>query len=609
MNNRVVWVLGVLAAGLILLTAQLFRLTVAQSAQWMARGTEQRLQELSIYAPRGAIYDAKGRALATSEPAFAAVLISQDLAAIRKVMPKLSQVLAGSDEARAEEITNRVIRRVADNAKNFRLFEPVVIERNLSPAVVTALTERKAEFPGILVLRESSRLYPNGALGGILVGFVGSITDEELAEQQYEGYRTDEMVGKAGLELYYEQQLRGEHGKRTVQINWLGHRVGEFEDSPPVPGNNLYLTLDLELQRVAETALVKQMDWIRKQNKPRHNPIRGAVVVQDVRTGAILAMATYPGYDPNIMIRALSDAEWNALQNRSDFSQINWALKGIAPGSTYKMATGFAGLESKTVGPYETIPCPPEYWNYDKPDNWKPYDDGDQEITKALATSCNPYFYEVGHRAGIESLNKYYDLLGFGRQTGIDLPGESAGNNPTEQSYGDRWWPGNVLRVAIGQGDVLVTPLQLANYTATVATGGIRYRPYLVSEVRSPAGATIMRQEPTPFEPVPAEKSTWQLLQQGMRRAAATPEGTAYASFLNFPVSVAAKTGSAQTGREWDDATSVAYAPYENPEIAVSVWIEGGSTGSWSTPIIRRVMASYFGIADKIPTEVPTYQD
>ncbi|MDF2630044.1 MAG: penicillin-binding protein, partial [Symbiobacteriaceae bacterium] len=249
------------------------------------------------------------------------------------------------------------------------------------------------------------------------------------------------------------------------------------------------------------------------------------------------------------------------------------------------------------------------YWRYEHPKNWKPYDQGPTNLGRALATSCNPYFWEVAYQTGIEKMHHFYDLLGFGRKTGIDLPGEDPGNNPSEASYGDRWAPGHVLNVAIGQGDVLVTPLQLANYTGAIAMNGIRYQPYLVEEIRSAAGEPVMKREPAAYPEIPAKEDTWEALQVGMRQAVTETEGTAWLPMRDFPIPTAGKTGSAQTGGPYSDATTVIYAPYDKPEVAISVVIKGGATGSWATPIARRLLAAYFGINDVMPKDVPTYRD
>jgi len=609
-TNRIVVLTAVVAASLLLMAFQLYRLTVPQSAMWQEQGRTQRIRELPSYGTRGAIYDAKGRSLATSEPAYAAVLIGQNPTAIEKMMPTLALVLADGNYEKADEIRTRVMRKVWANKEEMRQFEPLPIERNLSATAVAGFMERRQEFPDVILVAESARHYPNDGLAGSLLGYVGAIADDEIELPQFKGYNADEIIGKAGLELAYERDLRGQPGQSRMVIDPYGKRVGGFEQIPPVPGSDLHLTLDLDLQRVAEEALTKQIAWIKQQNDPEANPTVGAVVVQDVRTGAVLAMVSVPTYNPNLLVKGMTDSQWQEMQNQPGFSMYNWAITGLSPGSTYKMATGYAGLEGGVIDRYRLINCSAQYWRYNKPSNWKPYDQGPTDIGRALATSCNPYFWEVAYQLGIDKLHYYYDLLGFGKQTGIDLPGESPGKNPTPGTYSVEWTDGHILNVAIGQGDVLVTPLQLANYTGAIAMGGIRYEPYLVAEVRNPVGQVTMRRQPKVFPAIPAKDGTWAALQAGMRQAVTSGEGTAFAPMIGFPIETAGKTGSAQTGDiHSSDATTVIYAPYKNPQVAVSVVIRGGSKGSWATPVARRVLAQYFGINDVMGPEVPTYRD
>lgn len=605
---KVAWLLGWVAVGLLLLGFQLYRLTLVETQDWRVQAEHNMVRQLQSNGARGAIYDTKGRPLATSEPAHAAVLIRQDPEHVESMLPKLALLLADGDQQRAAQLQERIRQRVRQNVHEGRQFEPITIERKLSPRVVAEFMDRRWEFPGVIVVTEAARHYPNRAVAGAVLGYVGLITGDEVREPLFEQYHVDEVVGKAGLELYYERHLRGAPGETEVLVDPLGRPVSQYAPPPPEPGNNLHLTLDLDLQRVAEEALANQIAWINRQpSEEKAAPERGSVVVLDVRTGAVLAMATIPTYDPEMLSAELTRKQWEELTAKEGF-MLNWAIQGFAPGSTYKMATGLAGLEAGVIGPYEKVECLPVYWRYNNPRNWVTYNQGPSDIARALALSCNPYFFEVGYRAGVDRIAEFVAQFGFGRRTGIDLPGEQPGINPTEASYGDRWQPGQVLSVSIGQGDVLATPLQLATYTAAIAMDGIWHRPYLVSEVRSPSGALVWAHEPAVGAVVQASAQNWRRLQEGMREAVTQPYGTAHTSFLNFPIKVAAKTGSAQTGRgEESHGLTVAYAPYEKPEIAVAVIIEEGSRGSWAGPVIRRVMAQYFRIDDVLVRGVPTY--
>jgi len=590
--------MGTIAVALVLTLVQLYRLTIPQSDSWRTRAQDQILREMDTNGPRGSIFDQKGRALATSEPAFAAVLIKQNPEYVEQILPKLSQLLADGDVQKARVIAEEVRRKVREHKKDFRQFEPILIARKLSRSVVSTFIERRSEFGGVILVTESARNYPNGKLAGSLLGYVGAISAEQLTDPGFANYHGDQVVGKDGLELFYEHELQGKSGKRSVIVNLYGQPVSDPEETPATSGDNLYLTLDLDLQRVAEDALVKQMDWIRKQNDPEANPIRGILVVQDVRTGAILAMASVPTFDPNLFPAGISDDQWAALINNPALPMQNWALAGYAPGSTYKMGVGLAALELGAIGPYDTVNCAAQYWNYHKPKNWTLYDQGPADIARALEISCDPFFYEMGYRMTIDPMAAFLAQFGFGRETGIDLPNEQPGNLPTQASYGKSWTPGQVLSVSIGQGNDLVTPLQLVNYTATIANNGARFRPYLVSEVRAATGELVKRYQPEQVGRVNATPANLRRIQQGMRQAVTSVEGTAHSPFIGFPVAVAGKTGSAETGHPWSNAFTVAYGPYDNPEIAVSVVVEGGAHGSWVTPAARAVMAQYFGIKE-----------
>jgi penicillin-binding protein 2 len=607
--TRVVWFMSIFLAGFAVLSVQLYRLTVSQAAVWRIQAEQNMVRELPLQGPRGTIYDRKGRPLATSEPAFSAVLIKQDEQTVQAILPELAQILSGGDQQKADQLIASVLKRVKEHQTEGRQYEPLTISRKLDQHTVATLVERKHEFPGVVLVTEPTRHYPSKSLSAPVLGYVGQI-GEEIKEPAFSDYQPNEVVGKAGLEHFYERLLRGKPGRSSIVVDPYGKPIKTYEERDPVPGNNLYLTLDAELQRVAEEALAKQMEWIKAQNHPQAKPVRGALVVQEVSTGAILAMVTVPTYDPNQLVSGLTAEEAEALFNaNAPGFMYNWSLQGFPPGSTYKMATGLAGLELGAVGPYERIDCPATYWRYGNPRNWTGYAQGPADIARALAISCNPYFFELGYRMGIGPMSTFMGQLGFGKPTGIDLPNEGSGVNPTKESYGDRWQEGNVISVAIGQGDVLTTPLQLASYTAAVANAGVRYRPYLVSEVRSSAGQLVLKRDPEQLNKVQAKADSWQRIQAGMRQTVTSGEGTGFGAFINFPVQVAAKTGSAETGRGYANGLSVAYAPYEHPEIAVSVVIEGGSSGSWTSPVIRRVMAQYFGVRSPIPKEVPTYKD
>ncbi|MFZ5817603.1 MAG: penicillin-binding protein 2 [Bacillota bacterium] len=603
LQNRVLILLGTMTAALLLLGLQLYRLTIAESAVWVSRASEQTQVELNTHGPRGAIYDRSGRLLATSEPVFAAMLTNQDPEHVDRILPKLALLLTEGDAARASELVAHIRRRVQQNVELWLQWEDLLIKSNLSQSVVAEFMERRSEFPGVSIVTLSERRYPNGPLASPVLGYVGPISPEELSMEAFSGYLPNAVIGKDGLELSYEKLLQGRIGTRSKLIDPLGRPLQTTEETQPEPGHNLMLTLDLELQRVAEQALLKQMAWIKAQNDPEANPIRGALVALEIKTGAVLAMVSVPTFDPNIFVGEVSQTEYNKVIENPGKPLNNWAIRGFAPGSTYKMGVGIAGVSLGAVGLDETIHCSTTYFRDPTRKNWYPYDQGHLALDMALAQSCNPYFYETGYRLGIERLAAFLEQFGFGRQTGIDLPYEDPGVNPTQESYGDRWQPGHIFSVAIGQGDVKVSPLQLADYTATIANSGLRYRPYLVSEIRTSKGELVERRGPEQVAVVEAPPEVWKRAQLGMYKGAAHPLGTAYRAFEGFPMPVAAKTGSAETGLGYANALTVAYAPYDDPQVAVAVIVEGGAHGSWVAPAARAVFAHHFGIQDTTKAE------
>lgn len=565
------------------------------------------LKEMKTRGPRGSIFDSKGIPLAISEPSYSAVLLEKDKKTVEAFLPTLADVLTGHDPVAAAELVDDVLARMKD--QGLFSYEPLTIKRKLDQKIVSEFADRKGEFPGVVLMIDGSRNYPEGSLAGAVLGYIGRIDEKDLQTGRYTSYSGNELIGKDGLENFYEKELRGQEGKVSVVTDPFGKPISGYNFTQPLSGNNLHLTLDSKLQRVTEQVLAKQMEWIRAQNDPEGNPTRGAVVVQDVRTGAIKAMVSYPTFDPNWWAAGLTHEQADKLFNDPLGPLINWTISSFAPGSTYKMGVGLAAIELGVLGPYQQIHCDSTYFRDRTRRNWTFYDQGMADVARSLAISCDPYFYEAGYLLGIDRLHDFLDQFGFGKVTGIDLPEEAHGKNPSQASYGDRWYEGNVYSVGIGQGDVLTTPLQLADFTATIANRGTRLKPYLVQRVTSPTGEVLRETEPTEHPPVKAKPENWDRIQLGMRLTVTAPDGTANRAFEGFPIKVAAKTGSAETSTKYSNALTVAYAPYDNPEIAISVFVEGGSHGSWVAPIARVVMAEYFGIQDNIPPGVPIFRE
>lgn len=590
----------------LILVLQLGNLQFRQEAYWLRQADGNRLRENAILAPRGAILDRRGRVLAGNRPAYRVEIEPREVRDWDETVQGLARVLTADRPEQYGEVVEAIYRRVRDQGG--RLYEPIVVRRGLSPELTSRIEERRSDLPGVNVRSEPQREYALGPAVAHVLGFVGAIRPQDKEDPAFAGYRSDELIGLTGLERQYERYLKGIDGAAIVEVDHRGRPLREVGQRAPVAGNSLRLTIDADLQESAVEALRRQLDWIGRQTEARgwervlgHPPATsGSVVALEVHTGAVLAMASWPAYDPNLFASGLVDPDYlRQLEGDPGQPYTNWALTPGAPGSTFKMLTGIAALERNQVQPGEVINCTGVYPDLHRPRDWAPGGHGPVDLKKAVAKSCDIYFYEAGRRVGISGIAEYAALFGFGRPTGIDLPGEENGVNPTpaykEKAFGEPWWEGETLSVAIGQGYLTATPLQLAHYVATIANGGTRYRPYLLQEVRDPEGTVIARTEPEVLGRVPVSERSLQLVREGMREVARG--GTAAGVFSRFSLPVGAKTGTAETGvRRPDNALFVAFAPYEEPQIAVAVSINGGVHGSWAAQVANDVIAAYFNL-------------
>lgn len=606
-----------------LLLGQLGNLQMVEQKRWSELSDGNRLRLVSVTAPRGMIYDRQGRVLASNRPAYTVSLVYLGVRNLEATVELLARILTihspGDYPGKVREIYGKIKRQEG------RLFEPVRIESNISPEVYSMIEERRADLPGVMVEVQPVREYPGGSSTAHLLGYVGLIRDEDLTQEEFKDYRGDDIIGLTGIERTYEEVLRGKHGGKQVEVDHQGRPLRDLGVIDPQAGNSLVLTVDLELQKAAEAALDSRIKWISSQPEARRwipmlpkgrrqAAVSGSVVVIDVKTGGVLAMVSYPSLDPNILVSGSTTERTKyleILEKTPGRPFINWALTGrYAPGSTYKMVTGIAALEEKAVGPYETIFCSGEYPDLHKPKCWTyPAGHGNRNIVSGLAVSCDIYFYEAGRRLGVDKIAKYASFFGFGQPTGIDLLDEPAGLNPTgafkEKRFGQRWYEGETLSVAIGQGYVEVTPVQLANYIATLANRGWRMRPRLLKEVRTNTGEVTRVVGAEAIEKIPVSDQSLEWISLGMRQVVLG--GTVSGAFEPFPVPVGGKTGTAEYLKGLpDNGLFVAYAPFEKPEIAVAVVIEGGLHGTWAAQVANDVIAAYFGVKPKsVPKAAP----
>ncbi len=481
---------------------------------------------------------------------------------------------------------------------------PVTIATDVSMETVSVLKENSAYYTNINVITSPFRQYPHGSLGAHILGRVGVIYQEEYELLKDQDYGMNDIIGKDGLEKFLEPYIKGTDGKINKSRN-INSDTYAPDEIAAIPGNDAILTIDYELQKVAEEALKKTIDDIKARgmqsdDKAGADAGGGAVVAIDVQSGEILAMASYPDFD-----LATFGEDYDKLIQDSGKPIFNRAISGTyPPGSVFKIVTAIAGLEEGVISTRDTIVDEGKYEHYGQTFNcwiWTQSGKthGAQDVANAIGNSCNYYFYEVGKRLGEKKIYEYANLMGLGKKTGIEIEGETAGILANEKYKQDIfqqvWYPGDTLQMAIGQSFNVFTPLQIANLTATVANGGICYKPHLTKAVRSSKDSSVIKKfEPEITGRIDMSKETYEAVTYGMYLG--SREGTSSSVFADFPVNVCSKTGSAQVNKGSANGVFASYAPYENPQIAVAVVIENAGSGSALAPIAREIYEQYFDI-------------
>lgn len=496
----------------------------------------------------------------------------------------------------------------------------VVLAKDVSKMTVAEIEERHQDFPGVSTDIIPIRNYVNGKDVAHVLGYVGAINDKELTRRKDDGYRMNDMIGKLGVELAAEGYLRGIDGKKRIEVDTEGRFTEELNQDPATPGDEVILTLDMRLQKVAMESLEKNLEVIRNKKDGKKNfgdASAGSVVAMDVHTGEVLAMANYPSYDPSIFLAGADNKEaqkaiTELLTDNVNKPMRNRAIQDIyAPGSTFKMLTAIAGLQEGIITPKsvirdngtETIGG----WKFTCLEYKLGYPlHGDLTLERALATSCNIYFHKLGYYTTIDKLAKWGTLFGLGQKTGIDVDSgmEEAGWISSKETKkilhkeDQNWYPANTAMAAIGQFDNLFTPLQLCNYVSTIANGGKKFKPYLIKRIVKYDGSVVKEADPE-YEQLPVKKENLEAVKKGMVAVAASVEGTAAQAFKGFPYTVAGKTGTAETGAEAKSSSNalfVCFAPADNPKIAVAVVVEKGAWGSNTAPIARDILEEYFKV-------------
>ena len=477
--------------------------------------------------------------------------------------------------------------------KGFSNFNPYTLLDDVDGEIVAIVKENSADFKGVEITESSVRAYPNGSMLAHVLGNVGIIYQEEYEKLKTKNYSMDALIGKQGIELVYESYLKGEDGIRGFEQTIEGSE-NIVTSTPAQKGDTVMLTIDRDLQEVADKALADTINSI-SASVPDCNA--GSVVCVDVNNGEILSMASYPSYNPweyNKKYDSLIKNPANPVWNRA----IGGAYE---PGSTFKMLTAIASLEEGIVTPSELIYDEGKYKFYKdyQPTcmKWKTGETHEYvDVVKGLQESCNYYFFDVGRRLGIEKLVEYAKKFGFGEIAGIEIAGEVKGqiaSPENKEARGEKWNPGDTLQSAIGQSDNLITPLQLAAYTATIANGGTRYKPHILKTIKdSETGSVIKNATAEISAEIDIDETNLKAVKLGMKKVA--EEGTASNVFEDFFIEVAGKTGTAEVSKGSNNGIFVAFAPYDNPQIAIAIVIEHGTGGYLAAPIAKAMFTQYF---------------
>lgn len=539
-----------------------------------------RIRIIPAMAPRGTFFDRNGELLVQNRPGFTVSLLPLTAPISDDVIYRLADLI----KVPVEEINEKIA--------NHSGFDPIRIKTDVTPDIVTIIEEQKSSYPGVVIEVQPIRDYMNKEEAAHTYGYVSEINDTELEEKKKDGYKSGDIIGKFGLEKIYDKELRGENGGQQVEVDVSGKPVQIIGRKPPIPGCDLYLTIDKKLQTAAEKAVDEQLKLIHAN--------AAAVVALNPQTGEVLALVSRPAFNPNLFARGISSKDWNALNNNPYHPMDNKAITGeYPPGSTFKIVTGTAALSEGVVSPDELIMDNGHHWIIPK-GNAEGEALGLINFKQAMAHSDNVYFYEMGNRLGIDRLEKYARMFGLGKITGIDLPYEADGlvanRRYKEKNFEDGdWYLSETFDAAIGQGFNLVTPLQAAMIMGEIAADGKRYRPHLVNKIVAPDGTTVKEFKPELLSTLDVRPDVIRLIQEGLHDV--TKYGTAASSFQGFNVDIAGKTGTAENSHGRDHGWFVAYAPFYNPNIVVAVIVEQGGFGSQSAvPIGRKVLEAAFGI-------------
>ncbi|MCC5949947.1 MAG: penicillin-binding protein 2 [Nitriliruptoraceae bacterium] len=643
--------LAVVVIGIfIALFARLWFLQVLAGDRFVELADSNRLRTVVTEAPRGSILGSQGEELVVNRPALA-ISADRQLLLDNDGLPRdeEAELVIARLGSLLELDSDEVIERLRSQRRS--PLSPVPLEFDVAPEIVFSVREHQELFPGVVAETLPVREYPFGELAAHMMGYLTEIGEAELLDPAFTDYRGGDLIGRGGLEQSYEQVLRGVAGQRRLVVNARGDVLDVQSEREPIQGNDLVTTLDVELQEATERLLVEGIEASRSIQRDDGEflpSVAGSAVVLDARTGAVLAMASYPSYDPRRFVGGVSSEYWDFVNDRENFQPlVNRAVSGLyPPGSVFKTATGAAWIEAGLIGPRGTRNCDAAFevggntyrnWN-------RGVNEGPMDLSDALMRSCDTYFYDLAYNNWLaennasdadEVLVRVAQAFGFGRTLGIDLPAEPAGRIPGRQwredyhlatrdrtcaqaeqadpgsyerelltdlcQFGGVWRGGDAINASIGQGDVITTPLQVAASYQALANDGVLMRPHLGARVLAPDGTVVEEFEPESLGDVGMDAQTLAVMREGLERTVMDPRGTGFSAFSGFPLAdipVAGKTGTAEVRPRIPFAWFAGYAPANDPEIVVAVNVEEGGGGSQTAaPIARNIMEVFFGVS------------
>lgn len=591
-KDRLTFATVIVLLAFFVIAGRLWYLQIKEGGRFEELSENNRVRLVRIEAPRGIIYDRNGKKVVENRPGFNLFIVPEDVHDWEETKKKLSELIDMDYEGLTEKLTS---------AEGRPRFQPVRIKGDITWEEMARVEASLFELPGVIIGVGPKRLYPHGEAAAHLTGYLGEVNKEELRrrnEGKWKNYISGELIGKYGIELAYEDTLRGIAGAKQVEVDVAGREINVINIVQPYPGSDVHLTIDLETQLAA---------WEAMEGKA------GAVIAIDPESGEVLAIVSTPGFNPNDFTKELTGEEWKRILRDPMKIMTNRALQGqYPPASTFKVVTAAAGLGERAITPEEKIFSGPAF-HFKGRDyrDWKESGHGEITVHKAIVESSDTFFYQLGLELGLTPIAKYARNFGFGSATGIDMGGEKSGLVPSNEwkkrRFKERWFDGETISVSVGQGFLLATPLQIATAYSAIANGGTIFRPTLVSRTSTPSGGTISEFSPDRRGYLKFKKEYLNIIKKALRGV--TTEETGTARFLGrSPFGIAGKTGTAQvvtlTEREKDlskieyrfrdHGLFAGYAPYNDPKIAVAVIVEHGGFGSTSAaPVALKVIEAY----------------